>query len=296
MVAQPWARSSVRSLSREQFHDVSYLEWGSDGDRGVVICVHGLTRQGRDFDFLAQHLASQGYRVVCPDIVGRGLSGRLVYGSEYDLDQYVLDLTVLLARLNVTEVNWVGTSLGGQIGILVAGLSNSPIRRLVVNDIGPNLPINAVLRIGNYVRNGPRFFPNFEAAEAYFREILQPFGDLTDEQWRHLAEHSVKRDDAGQYVLRYDRRLAQGFKAPWYYRYRLWGAWEKINCPILVLRGADSDLLLPRTASEMLRRNELARLEVIQGCGHAPALMNEQQIALVSEWIGAPLPKEMKVA
>jgi pimeloyl-ACP methyl ester carboxylesterase len=107
---------------------------------------------------------------------------------------------------------------------------------------------------------------------------------------------SVKRDDAGQYVLRYDRRLTEGFKAPWHHRYRLWSAWDRINCPILVLRGADSDLLLPRTASEMLRRNELARLEVIQNCGHAPALMDEQQIALVTEWIDAPLPEKMKVA
>jgi pimeloyl-ACP methyl ester carboxylesterase len=164
MVAQPCARYSFRSLSREQFHEVSYTEWGSDGERGVVVCVHGLTRQGRDFDFLAQRLARDGYRVVCPDIVGRGMSGQLVRGSDYDLDQYVIDMAVLLAKLNATEVTWVGTSLGGQIGILVAGLSNSPIQRLVVNDIGPNLPINAVLRIGNYVRNGPQLFANFEAA------------------------------------------------------------------------------------------------------------------------------------
>jgi pimeloyl-ACP methyl ester carboxylesterase len=296
MVAQPCARYSFRSLSREQFHEVSYTEWGSDGERGVVVCVHGLTRQGRDFDFLAQRLAHDGYRVVCPDIVGRGMSGQLVRGSDYDLDQYVIDMAVLLAKLNATEVNWVGTSLGGQIGILVAGLSNSPIQRLVVNDIGPNLPINAVLRIGNYVRNGPQLFANFEAAQAYFREILQPFGALTEQQWRHLAEHSVKRNENGQFVLRYDRRLTQGFKAPWHHRHRLWTAWERINCPILILRGADSDLLLPGTAKEMLRRNPQARLETIPDCGHAPALMNEQQIALVTEWIGTPFPKEMKVA
>jgi pimeloyl-ACP methyl ester carboxylesterase len=296
MVAQPFARHSFRSLSREQFHEVSYTEWGADGERGLVVCVHGLTRQGRDFDFLAQRLAQQGYRVICPDIVGRGLSGQLVRGSDYDLDQYVLDMAVLLAKLNAANVNWVGTSLGGQIGILLAGLSNSPIHRLVVNDIGPNLPINAVLRIGHYVRNGPRFFPNLEAAVAYFREILQPFGRLTEHQWRHLAEHSVKRDEDGQYVLRYDRRLTQGFKAPWHYRHRLWTAWERINCPILILRGADSDLLLPGTAKEMLRRNPHSKLETIADCGHAPALMDEKQIALVSEWIGMTLPKEMKVA
>lgn len=285
-------RASIRSLSREQFHEMSYTEWGSNGERGVVVCVHGLTRQGRDFDFLARRLVADGYRVVCPDVVGRGFSGQLVYGSDYDLDQYVLDMTVLLARLGVDEVSWVGTSLGGMIGILMAGLRNSPVRRLLVNDIGPNLPINAVLRIGNYVRNGPSSFPDEKSAEAYFREILQPFGQLTDAQWRHLTEHSVKLDDNGNYVLRYDRRLTLGFKMPWHHRYRLWGAWEKIDCPILLLRGANSDLLLERTAMEMLRRNPNCRLETIPDCGHAPALMDEHQIDLVTTWLGEPIPNE----
>ena len=255
MAMREYVRSSILSLSREQFHEISYTEWGADGDRGVVVCVHGLTRQGRDFDFLAQRLADQGYRIVCPDVVGRGLSGKLVYGIDYDLDQYVLDMTVLLARLNVSEVSWVGTSLGGLIGILIGGLRNSPVRRLVVNDIGPNLPINAVLRIGNYVRNAPSAFPNLQSVESYVREILQPFGPLTDEHWRHLARHSVKRDEAGNYVLRYDRRLTLGFKPPWHHRHRLWSAWDKIECPVLILRGATSDLLQAKTAAEMLQRN-----------------------------------------
>jgi pimeloyl-ACP methyl ester carboxylesterase len=296
MAMREYVRSSILSLSREQFHEISYTEWGADGDRGVVVCVHGLTRQGRDFDFLAQRLADQGYRIVCPDVVGRGLSGKLVYGIDYDLDQYVLDMTVLLARLNVSEVSWVGTSLGGLIGILIGGLRNSPVRRLVVNDIGPNLPINAVLRIGNYVRNAPSAFPNLQSVESYFREILQPFGPLTDEHWRHLARHSVKRDEAGNYVLRYDRRLTLGFKPPWHHRHRLWSAWDKIECPVLILRGATSDLLQAKTAAEMLQRNARARLETIKDCGHAPALMDEEQISLVAEWLAARSPNEVKVA
>jgi len=275
---------------------MSYTEWGANGDRGVVLCVHGLTRQGRDFDFLAERLANQGYRVVCPDVVGRGLSGRLAYGIDYDLDQYVLDMTVLLARLNVDEVSWVGTSLGGLIGILIAGLRNSPIKRLLVNDIGPNLPINAVLRIGNYVRNGPSSFPDIETAESYFREILEPFGQLTDKQWRHLAEHSLKQEESGHYVFRYDRRLTLGFKAPWHHRHRLWSAWDRIECPVLILRGATSDLLQVKTAAEMLHRNARARLETIKDCGHAPALMDEVQMGLVTDWLAAPLPNEVEVA
>lgn len=289
-------RSTVLSISREQFHEISYIDWGADGSRGVVVCVHGLTRQGRDFDFLAQRLASQGYRVVCPDIVGRGQSGRLAYGIDYDLEQYVLDMTVLLARLNVDKVSWVGTSLGGLIGILLAGVRNSPIGRLLVNDIGPNLPINAVLRIGNYVRNGPSSFPDFLAAVSYFREVLEPFGRLTDQQWHHLARHSVKREDNGSYVLRYDRRLTLGFKPPWHHRHRLWSAWDKIECPVLILRGAQSDLLQAKTVAEMLQRNPRARLETIQECGHAPALMDEQQIGLVADWLAARSANDVEVA
>lgn len=296
MAEQAFTRSSIRSLSREQFHEISYAEWGARGDRGTVVCVHGLTRQGRDFDFLARRLADAGYRVVCPDMVGRGMSGRLVHGIDYDLDQYVLDMTVLLARLNIEDVHLVGTSLGGMIGISMAGLANAPIRSLVVNDIGPALPLNAVLRIGNYVRNGPEVFPDLDAATAYFRDVLQAFGDLTDEQWRHLAEHSVMPVEGGAYAMRYDRRLTHGFRPPWHYRRRLWEAWERINCPVLVLRGAESDLLLPHTAEEMLRRNPRAHLHTVANRGHAPALMDKAEIDVIAAWIGRPFSDEMKVA
>jgi pimeloyl-ACP methyl ester carboxylesterase len=197
----------------------------------------------------------------------------------------MLDMTVLIARLDVGQVDWVGTSLGGMIGILMAGCTNSPIRRLVVNDIGPTLPLDAVLRIGNYVRTAPPSFPSAEDVEAYFRRILMPFGRLTDEQWRHLSEHSVRPDGKGGYCLRYDRRLTNGFRGPGERRHRLWSAWERIRCPILILRGIESDLLLPKTAAEMLRRNPRARLVEIDGCGHAPGLMDEAQIKVVVDWL-----------
>jgi pimeloyl-ACP methyl ester carboxylesterase len=249
--------------------------------------VHGLTRQGRDFDFLAQALAARDHRVICPDVVGRGASGQLIDGSDYDLQQYLVDMTVLIARLGVHQVDWVGTSLGGMIGILMAGFANSPIKRLVVNDIGPTLPLDAVLRIGNYVRSAPKSFPSAEAAEKYFREVLLPFGRLSDAQWRHLSEHSIRLDEEGRYCLRYDRRLTHGFKAPWVYRHRLWSAWESIRCPILILRGMQSDLLLPQTASEMLQRNPRAKLVEIEGCGHAPPLMEADQIKILTSWLAS---------
>src|SRR5258707_7799478 len=145
---------------------------GELGDLGPVVCVHGLTRQGRDFDFLAMKLAARRYKVLCPDVVGRGHSGNLVNPLDYDLQQYVLDMTVLIARLRAEQVDWIGSSLGGMIGILMGGLSNSPIGRLFVNDIGPELPLKAVLRNGKYVPDAPASFSTAETAQAHFFKIF----------------------------------------------------------------------------------------------------------------------------
>jgi len=280
-------RATVLCASRHQFHRVAFTDWGRGGKRGTVICVHGLTRQGRDFDPLAKELAMQGYRVICPDLVGRGLSDRLADPSDYDLAQYVLDMTTLLASVGATELAWVGCSLGGLIGIIVAGMPNSPIRRLLVNDVGPYLPLGAVLRIGRYVRAGPARFTSAEVVDRYFQEILAPFGRLTPEHWRHLAKHSVMPDSEGGYRLRYDPLIVKGFKPPWVYARRLWSFWDRIECPTLVLRGADSDLLLPSTAAEMLARNANARILEIPNCGHMPPLLDAEQIRIVSDWINA---------
>jgi pimeloyl-ACP methyl ester carboxylesterase len=196
-------------------------------------------------------------------------------------------MNVLIASLGVTEVIWVGFSLGGMIGMAMAGMPNSPIRCLVVNDIGPHMPVNAVLRIGHYTTNAPVRFTSAGAAEAYFRDILAPFGHLTDEQWGHLAEHSVMPDGDGGYRLRYDRRLVRAFKPPWFYARKLWQFWDNIPCPILLLRGAESDLLLASTAAEMLERNRRAKLFEFAGCGHLPPLMEPQQIQVVMDWLSA---------
>lgn len=280
-----FTQSSIRSISRDQFHEIAYTRWGESSENGTVICVHGLTRQGRDFDFIAGRLSADGYQVVCPDVVGRGLSGRLSDPTDYDLHQYELDMAMLIASLRVPEVDWIGTSLGGLIGILLAGRANSPIRRLVINDIGPDLPLTAVLRIGTYVQNAPSSFESREAAEMYFRDILAPFGKLNQQQWRHLSDHSIKPLDNGRFALRYDRAIPRGFKPPMIHRRRLWTAWERIRCPILLLRGEDSDLLLPRTAEEMVQRNPRAKLVEVPDCGHAPALLKESQTRIIEEWL-----------
>jgi pimeloyl-ACP methyl ester carboxylesterase len=273
------------SISRQHFHRIAYTEWGDPASERVVVCVHGLSRQGRDFDFLAQALAAEGYRVVCPDLVGRGRSGRLADPDDYALPQYAVDMTMLIARLGAREVDWIGTSLGGLTGMVLAGMPEAPIRRLVINDIGPYLPWAALRRIGDNVREAPREFPDMAAAEVYFREVHAPFGDLTDRQWRHLTEHSVERGSDGQLHMLFDPGIGEAFRPGRVYNVSMWGYWDAIRCPVLVLRGAWSDLLLADTAEEMAVRGPCAEVVEIEGCGHAPALMDDGQIGIIAEWL-----------
>jgi pimeloyl-ACP methyl ester carboxylesterase len=284
----PFRTSSVRSISKQHFHRIAYTEWGDPDSDRVAVCVHGLSRQGRDFDFLAAALASRGYRVVCPDLVGRGESGWLGTADDYALPQYSVDMTVLLARLGVDRVDWVGTSLGGLIGMVLAGLPDAPIGRLVINDIGPYIPWPALRRLGDYLRAAPADFPDLAAAEAYFRDILAPFGQLTKQQWEHITRHSVVATPDGRFRLRYDRRIAEAFSPGRMYNLSLWNYWDAVTCPVLVMRGEDSDMLPHETASEMVQRNSRAELVEIPECGHAPALMGDEQISVVVNWLTSP--------
>jgi pimeloyl-ACP methyl ester carboxylesterase len=297
----------VRCLSPGGFHAMTYREFGPPGASRVVICVHGLTRNGRDFDTLAAALAEAGFRVVCPDIVGRGESSWLSDPAGYAFPQYLADMTVLLARLEADVVDWVGTSMGGLIGITMAAQSSTaqsstaqsgtPVRRLVLNDVGPFLPKAALARIGAYVGHDPRF-ANLEAAEAYVRDVHAGFGALADHEWRHLTEISVAAaegegegegggggEGGGALRLRYDPGIGAAFHAAPPEDVDLWAVWDRLTVPTLVLRGADSDLLLPETAAEMTRRGPRAELTEIAGCGHAPALMDPAQVARVRDWL-----------
>ena len=278
-------QDAVLSVSKRGFHRIAYTEWGEPTADRVAICVHGLTRQGRDFDRLALALARQGYRVICPDLAGRGLSDWLADPDDYALPQYTVDLTVLLARLNVAEADWVGTSLGGLVGMVFAGQARSPIRRLVLNDIGPSLGWAALYRIGNYLWSAPRNFPNLGAAEAYYREILAPFGDLSDADWKHITRFSVARGADGTYGVLCDPGIVRAFRPRFQYDLSMWKYWNAIHCPVLVLHGEHSDLLLPETAAEMARKGPKAEVVDIPGCGHAPALLDDEQVSLVVDWL-----------
>ena len=282
---QPDRTGSVLSISKGGFHRVAYVEWGDPAAERVAVCVHGLSRQGRDFDLLAARLADMGWRVICPDLVGRGRSDWLRNPEEYTLPQYAVDMTVLLARLGVTKVSWIGTSLGGLIGMTLACLPRSPIARMIINDIGPFLPWQALHRLADTVRTAPNTFPSFDAAVVFYRKTLAPFGILSDAQWEHLARHNVLEREDGSFEKLADPEITAAFKPGWFFNLSLWTQWDTIACPVLVLRGAYSDLLLPSTAREMSTRGPKAEVFVIPECGHAPALMSEDQIALITGWL-----------
>jgi pimeloyl-ACP methyl ester carboxylesterase len=285
---EPDRAGTLRGLSLTGFHRIAYVEWGPREGTIPVLCVHGLSRQGRDFDFIAAALATIGRRVVCPDLVGRGLSGKLLNANEYALPQYCADMNALVARLGTEQVDFVGTSLGGLIGMILAGMPGNSIRRLVINDIGPFLPWKGLARIGTYLSAMPSNFRDLAEAETYFREVLAPFGDLTDEEWMHITRHSVEWHASHErYVTLFDPQIVRAFRNPWHYSLDLWKYWTAIEVPILVIRGKESDMLPADLAKDMTRRNPRARVVEMKGCGHAPPLMRSEQIGCVSEFLNA---------
>ena len=264
------------------FHRITYADWGAPGN-DTLLCVHGLTRNGRDFDRLAGAL-EDSFRVVCPDVAGRGRSDWLADPAGYANPLYVADMVTLLARLGTDTVDWVGTSMGGIMGMLAAAMPGTPVRRLVLNDVGPFIPKAALARIGDYVGKDPEF-DDLAGVDDYFRTVHASFGALTDGDWQHMAEHGARRLDEGGYGLAYDPAIGNAFKGAPLPDVDLWAFWDAIQCPVLVLRGAESDLLPVETAEEMTRRGPRATLVEFDGCGHAPALMAPDQIAAVRDWL-----------
>ncbi|MBK6630873.1 MAG: alpha/beta hydrolase [Betaproteobacteria bacterium] len=275
---------TVQCLSPGGLHRMAYVEWGDAENPRVLVCVHGLTRNARDFDFLAKSL-SQHYRVVCPDVVGRGRSNWLRIKDHYQLQQYAADMVTLIARLNVDEVHWVGTSMGGLIGMALAAQADTPITRLVLNDVGPVISAAAVKRIGEYVGQMPEF-ASFKDAEQYIRLVSAPFGKLTDAQWKHLTEHVTRQKADGGFELVYDPGIAEPFrKAMGDEDVSLWPLYDAIRCPTQVVRGAQSDLLSHEICLEMGARGPKAMIAEIPGVGHAPMFLDEAQVAVVREFL-----------
>ncbi len=297
----------VLCLSAHGFHKIFYTDWGDPASPRLVICVHGLTRNCRDFDFLAQALAGE-CRVVCPDVVGRGRSDWLYRKDDYGYPQYLADMNALIARVSAwpvptgwlgklanflrrrygaRSIYWVGTSMGGLIGMMLASRPKSPIRKLVMNDVGPLIPKASLERIAIYVGKDPRF-KTLDELEAYVRQISAPFGPLTDAQWHHLTLHGAKQYEDGSWGMCYDPDIAAPFHKGPLQDVDLWSYWDTISCPTLTLRGAESDLLLKATAEQMQQRGPRARLVEFAGVGHAPMLMAEEQIKVVKDFLLTP--------
>ncbi|CCN18525.1 alpha/beta fold hydrolase [Bordetella bronchiseptica] len=298
----------VTCASPTGFHRMAYWEWGDPLNDRVLVCVHGLTRTGRDFDHLARRLAGQ-WRVVCPDVAGRGKSDWLSNPALYAVPQYVSDMATLIARVRPATLAWVGTSMGGLIGLGLAGAATMMrmaramrprpdglqaqaddlrLHKLVLNDVGPRLNVEALQRIAGNVASHDSY-PTFEAAVAAMRQISTTFGPHTDAQWDELARHIYVRQGGG-WVRHFDPALAvplgaqvaQAFEAG---ERILWQAYDSLDCPVLIVRGQDSDLLSASTAAEMLARNPRARLHEVPGVGHAPTLMTPEQIEPIARFL-----------
>lgn len=273
----------MQSIGASGLHRMAYLEWGEEENPRVLVCVHGLTRCARDFDFLARALCAH-YRVVCPDVPGRGDSDWLRDPKEYALPTYLSGMVALLARLDVERVHWLGTSMGGLIGMALASLEQTPVARLVLNDVGPVLTAASLDRIGGYLGSAPAF-SGIDEAERYVRAVAAPFGPHSDAEWRFLTEHVVRQGADGAWRMKYDPAIAQAFAAREPEKdIELWGQWDAVSCPTLVLRGEHSDLLARETVEEMARRGPRAKVVEIAGIGHAPTLIHADQIALVKEF------------
>ena len=282
----------VTCANPKGLHRMAYWEWGAQDNPRVVVCVHGLSRQGRDFDTLAQALSAD-FRVVCPDVVGRGRSDWLPDPMLYAVPTYVADMVALLARLNVEQVSWIGTSMGGLIGLSLASLHAqgqvSPISRLVLNDVGPVIEFASLQRIGTYL-GAPMRFPSVEAGAEFLWSISQSFGPHTPEQWLALSRPQFKPAPEGGWMFQYDPAIAVPFRAftpeiAAFSEAMLWKAYDSVTVPTLLVRGQDSDLLSADTARAMGQRGPQAPCVEFAGVGHAPTLIADDQVACVREFL-----------
>ena len=311
MSAQP-RLDHFTSLGPHGFHRVAYTEWGDPDGQHVVVCVHGLTRNSRDFDELAAYLAVRGCRVVCMDVVGRGESDWLEHKADYGFAQYLSDAAALLARVTAAprkisllrrlqgggegrRIDWVGTSMGGLIGMMLAAKADTPIRRLVLNDVGPLVPWPALARLKLASFGSGTRFASLKEVERHLRETCATFGPLRDDQWRRLAAHGSRRREDGAYSLAYDPAIVGAmrggggggveFGGDFFFGIDLWQIWDAVKSPTLVLRGGSSDLLLDSTVRRMRERGPGIKLVEFPGIGHAPWLMSEDQIRPVADFL-----------
>ncbi|TAL58834.1 MAG: alpha/beta hydrolase [Legionella sp.] len=304
-------KNSFLGISEEGFHTVAYTEWGSaEPGLPTVICVHGYSRNGRDFDALASYLSMTGRHVYCPDVVGRGDSSWFKKAQHYTFTQYSTDMTTLIARTQAHQIDWIGTSMGGIIGMMLAALPNSPIRRLILNDVGAQIPLHGLKKLAKCVSK-TLDFPSLQAAQDYFKLSHSEFGPLTDAQWETLTQNSVEQrgnnlfrvkidpaiknpKSTTQFVsdfLHHPHRALEGL----FYDIDLWYLWQQIRCPVLIIHGAHSELLTTPIINKMRKIHDQTELMVIEDAGHAPALLDRRQHELITHWLDSTLPNKRNI-
>lgn len=280
---------NVPNTGSKGTHEIVFYEWGPEDSEKVAVCVHGLTRNARDFDFLAQALAARGYRVLCPSMAGRGESAWLAEPMEYNYATYVADCLALLNNFHLKGVDWIGTSMGGIIGMMIAANVPNRISKLVLNDIGSHLNSKALARIYGYISNVPKHFASQAEGEAYLREIFAAFRITDDAVWQHFFTHTLEPYEGG-FRLRFDPAIANPirFQTNDFTDTRdvsLAEVWEKIKIPTLIIRGSESDILDDTTVKAMRSTNTKAQEYVVQGVGHAPMLDSPAQYQRVLDWL-----------
>lgn len=281
---------SLPNLHDKGTHEIVFYDWGSPDAKRTAFCVHGLTRNARDFDYLAPALVARGYRVFALSMAGRGESANLENPMAYNYATYVADCVNLMSNFHMRSVDWVGTSMGGIIGMMVAAYHPERVRRLVLNDVGTFLSKEALGRIYDYVGTMPASFPDRAAAEAYLRSNFAPWGITDETHWHHLIDTSIAQNADGTWRYLCDPRIAEPLKAAsgnftQVEDVNLAEVWDKVKIPTLIIRGETSDILQEETVSAMRRINIRAETALIQAVGHAPALMSEEQTNLVANWV-----------
>ena len=280
----PMSQHYFTSTASTDTHRIAYTHWGDPTNPKVLICVHGLTRNSRDFDNLAATLVSH-YRVICPDMAGRGQSDWLSHPEQYTAEVYLADMLALLKYLNLKQVDWLGTSMGGLIGMMLAAQQPPLIRHLILNDIGPFIPKEGLIPIVQKLTQVPPQFAALAEAEQFLRLTHSQFGPLTDGQWQHLTQHSTRLNKDGYYYLAYDPQIAHNFKSIADSDIDWWSIWQMVSCPVLLLHGEQSILLSKETIDQMQTIHPQMKVVTFPGIGHAPALMAEEQINLIQAWL-----------
>lgn len=293
-------KNYVLGLSEDGFHKMSYTEWPCQSEKNPVICVHGVTRNNSDFIDLATHLTQQGHPVYCPDIVGRGDSDWLANPLHYTYEQYLADLNALIARTGKTTIDWIGTSMGGLLGMILAAMPKTPIQRLVLNDIGPQIPVKAIARLTKYTGQDPNF-NSLEEAKAYFKTNYADFGHLTETQWQRFTENSVREIAPGKFTTKIDHgiKIAPAkSKLAWqlflhphkalegtFFDVDLWSIWRNVRVPVLVIHGQHSDVLLPKIIEKMHTSHHDLQVIEVPEAGHAPALFDMTLLEKIARWL-----------